>query len=331
METKRKKLYIVLPVFDDWEALELLVDEIISIPISLSIHLVVVDDCSKTINESIQRIIKSKCKQNQIDIEILRMSINRGNQFAIWIGLDYLQQKLRISDLIVVMDSDGEDNPQSIPHLLASHSMGIPTVAKRGKRNNSTFFKLWHFFYRLIFRYLTNKKLDFGNFSVIDATILRRLFANEKTRFMGYAGSLLSLSPEIRRVKVDKRPRLLGGSKTSVAKLIQWGLLQISPFADVVFSQALKLSVKFMALVFGVSIILLSLRITNLYVVPGWTSTILSIFLVSSVFLTILSSMFLSLFFLVSGIRTELEIYASPTNTSLTRARVFLDSDSSNA
>lgn len=328
MTNERQTVYLVLPVFNDFESLSHLVDSFIKLSNSFQIHLVVVDDCSSVIFAEIEQQIKFKCSQNGIKISIHKLSINRGNQFAIWIGLHSLRQTLKPNDRIVVMDSDGEDNPDSIPLLLNSHSMGTPTVAQRGKRSSSISFKIWHFFYKKIFNYFTQKNLDFGNFSVIDSEILEKLLSNEKTNYMGYPGSLLSTNFAIKRIRIDKLPRSHGRSRTNLSKLIQWGLLQMSPFTDAIFSQTLKFSIKFIVFTIAVSIFLVFLRLMNFFVVPGWTSLILFFAFISSVLITIFTSMILSLFFIISGMKVELRMYSQMHYQSLTHFKIFLDKDS---
>jgi hypothetical protein len=304
----KSKLFFVLPVYNDWNSLERLVSEISSLDFAFQLHFVVVDDCSSEFDKEIQNRIRMRCEVVDQHIEILRLTINRGNQFAIWVGLNHLYQSVNEKDLILVMDSDGEDDPRGIPKLLSAHRTGVPTVAKRGNRDNSLTFKLWHYAYKRIFKFFTGENLDFGNFSVIDRLILKQILADESSNYVGYVGGLLSSSAEIIRVPLDRGPRYHGKSKTSVHRLIQWGLLQVSPFTDAVFSQALKLSVKFTGTCLAASIVFLVLRVLEISVIPGWTSLFISLALAISFLLMIVTAMFLALFFILNTIRVELKL-----------------------
>ena len=64
-------------------------------------------------------------------------------------------------DQVIVIDCDGEDEPAAINELLKKREYEIVTV-KRGKRSESFFFKLSYVFYKLIFRFITGKTIDFG-------------------------------------------------------------------------------------------------------------------------------------------------------------------------
>jgi hypothetical protein len=303
----KPKLFLVLPVYNDWDSLERLVIEILSLDLTFQLHFVVVDDCSSEFDKEIQNRIRLRCEVVGEHIEVLRLAINRGNQFAIWVGLNHLCQTVNEEDLILIMDSDGEDDPEGIPKLLSAHLRGIPTVAKRRNRDNSLTFKLWHYAYKRIFKFFTGENLDFGNFSVIDRLILEKILADESSNYVGYVGGLLNSSAEIIRVPLNRGSRYHGKSKTSVHRLIQWGLLQVSPFTDAVFSQALKLSVKFTGTCLAASIVFLVLRVLEISVIPGWTSLFVSLALAISFLLMIVTAMLLALFFILNTIRVELK------------------------
>ena len=307
----KRRLFLVLPVYNDWISLERLISEILGLDSGFQLHFVIVDDCSSEFDKEIQNRIMMRCEKAGEYSEVLRLAINRGNQFAIWVGLNYLYQLVDEEDLILVMDSDGEDDPMGIPELLSTHRMGIPTVAKRGNRDNPLTFKLWHFVYMRIFKFFTGKTLDFGNFSIIDGLILERILADESSNYVGYVGGLLSSSSEITRVRLNRGLRYHGKSKTSVHRLIQWGLLQVSPFTDAIFSQALKLSVKFTGICLSASIVFLALRVMKISVIPGWTSLFVSLALAISFLLMIITAMFLAVFFILNTIRVELKLNES--------------------
>jgi glycosyltransferase involved in cell wall biosynthesis len=319
------KLFVVLPVYNDWNSLDRLVSEILSIDTDYEFHFIVVDDCSSDQEIDIQSKIRVRCENAGKRIEILKIAINRGNQFAIWVGLNYLHKRLSISDLILVMDSDGEDDPIGIPKLLAAHSAGIPTVAKRGNRANSISFKVWHFSYKRIFKFFTGKDIDFGNFSIIDGLILEKILGDEKSNYLGYVGGLLSASRNICRVQIDKSPRYHGESRTNVHRLVQWGLLQVSPFTDAIFSQALKLSIKFTGICLSASSFFLILRVFKISVIPGWTSLFVSLALAISFILMVITAMFLTLFFLLNAIRVELKLNEPVDPQYSDKVKKFLD------
>ena len=109
-------LTILVPVFNDWAAAELLVQRIDSVfgEHALSGHLLFIDDGSL---ESLPEQFPKTPPRNLQKIQRVELRTNLGHQRALCVGLVHLAQ----SDLtgpVVIMDADGEDAPSDIPRLL---------------------------------------------------------------------------------------------------------------------------------------------------------------------------------------------------------------------
>ena len=79
-------------------------------------------------------------------------------------------------DKIIVMDSDGEDNPSYIHKLIEKNTqIKSNIVAKRIKRKESFIFILFYSIYKLIFSILTGYNLNFGNFSIINFNFVQKI------------------------------------------------------------------------------------------------------------------------------------------------------------
>jgi len=103
------KISIVTPVYNDWESLTQLINEIISLSLKDKISIekiIVVNDAS--IIEPPEIILNNHL------ISIVNLSTNLGHQRSIAIGLCYCNNILRNTDFVIVMDSDGEDQPRDI-------------------------------------------------------------------------------------------------------------------------------------------------------------------------------------------------------------------------
>ncbi|WP_251274030.1 glycosyltransferase, partial [Enterobacter hormaechei] len=74
---------------------------------------------------------------------VIRLRRNVGHQRAIAIGLGYVAEHFDGNDIVVVMDSDGEDTPESITELVAGlESADVDVVvASRRSRVESLKFK----------------------------------------------------------------------------------------------------------------------------------------------------------------------------------------------
>ena len=108
---KLSGLTIVLtPVFNDLESLKILVNKIRSD--SNRIHFLIIDDCSTKDSITYSTVPFESCSA-----EIINLEKNLGHQGAISYGLNYINLNYSEYSNVVVMDSDGEDKPESIIEL----------------------------------------------------------------------------------------------------------------------------------------------------------------------------------------------------------------------
>ena len=109
-----KKIIILIPVYNDWESLMYLLEEInhnIKIFDNISFECLIINDAS-----TIQ--IPDLAKPNKFkSIEVLNMKENRGHARCIAFGIRYIFQNKKFDNLIL-MDGDGEDRPEEIKSLV---------------------------------------------------------------------------------------------------------------------------------------------------------------------------------------------------------------------
>ena len=108
------KITILIPVYNDWQSLTKLIDEIngLSIGPDFQISIVIVNDASNH-----DRQDEDKDFKNIHSIKILNMKINQGHARCIATGLKYIYEKEDF-DYIIPMDGDGEDRPEEIEKFL---------------------------------------------------------------------------------------------------------------------------------------------------------------------------------------------------------------------
>ena len=70
-------------------------------------------------------------------------------------------------DAAIVMDGDGEDRPVEIGTLLAVARQypGQIVLAERTERSETLRFRFGYFLYKLLFRAMTGRTINFGNYS----------------------------------------------------------------------------------------------------------------------------------------------------------------------
>ena len=266
-----KKCLIITPVYNDWVAFTRLVQEIeLAMPRQLyDIHILAVDDCSATGPEPVT------LDGSIASITVLRLALNLGHQRAIAIGLVEAESE-RDDELVAVMDSDGEDLPSELKRMIDSvdPSEERVVVAQRSKRSESFSFRLHYAIYVQIFRALTGHKIDFGNFSVLCRSHVRRLVHNANI-WNNYAATLIQTKMPIHRLATIRGKRYAGQSQMRFVSLITHGLGAISVFTDAVFIRILVASFA----LFGVSILVilavLVIRFSTGLAVPGWATNVL--------------------------------------------------------
>ena len=114
------------------------------------------------------------------------------------------------------MDADGEDAPSAIPQLLAHREYDIVNVV-RGKRQEGLLFKISYAIYKSIFRLITNKQMNFGNFCLISRKVLNSAIFHTFTHFAAF----LSKQRATRKFIIAERGKRLDG----ISKMNYKGLL----------------------------------------------------------------------------------------------------------
>ena len=109
-----KKFTFLIPVFNDWDSLGILlerIDQEIS-PFEDIFDVVVLNDGS-----AIKHSIKNKNFKKLNLIKILNLKRNLGSQRALAIGLKYLSDAGKETN-IILMDADGEDDPNLLKKII---------------------------------------------------------------------------------------------------------------------------------------------------------------------------------------------------------------------
>ena len=108
-----KKIIIILPLYNDWKSAKKLLEKIDRFfsKDRLNLNIIIVND-----NSSQKLNIKFKKFFNIKKIEIINLNKNLGSQKAIYIGLKKVKDET--NSIIIVMDSDGEDDPSKLKDLI---------------------------------------------------------------------------------------------------------------------------------------------------------------------------------------------------------------------
>ena len=225
------KFKILIPVYNDWQSVSELLDNIdhnIS-GIDHEISVVIVNDASNH-----DRKEEDKIFENIHSIKILNMRINQGHARCIATGLKYIYEKEDF-DYIIPMDGDGEDRPEEIKEFMNQihNSNGKPIVGKRVKRSEGLFFKLCYEFHKLITLTFTGKSIKFGNYTCLPKMTVEKMI-NDKATWNSFSGSLSKLEKDLFEIPSIRGDRYFGPSKMSFLNLITHSFSMISVFRKTV-------------------------------------------------------------------------------------------------
>ena len=221
------KVIILIPVYNDWQSVSKLLDEINNLSVSseFQISVIIVNDASNH-----DRPEENKNLENINSIKILNMKTNQGHARCIATGLKYINEKEDF-DYVIPMDGDGEDRPEEIIEFLnkIKISKNEPIVAERVKRSENLIFKICYQVHKLITLTFTGKYIKFGNFTCLPKTTVQKLI-NEKSTWNSYSGSLKKVENNLLSVPSTRGTRYFGPSKMSFYNLIKHSLSIISVF-----------------------------------------------------------------------------------------------------
>jgi hypothetical protein len=269
-----KNIAIVAPVLDDWDSFEALIGEISNLfaGSGLSIRIVAVDDGSTSRFDF--RGLQGLENGCLASVEVIRLVLNLGHQRAIAVGLCELAKRSDI-DAVVVMDSDGEDQPKDISLLLsAAHSHPAHTIlALRAERSESRKFRLGYRIYKSLFYLATGRAINFGNFSLLPMPCVERL-VHMPELWNNLAATIMRSRIPLYRVPTARGRRYRGRSKMNFVSLTAHGLSAISVYTDIVFVRVLIAGgIVAVATVLGMAFTI-AIKLATDLAIPGWTTTV---------------------------------------------------------
>ncbi len=172
-------------------------------------------------------------------VKVLSFSRNFGHQLAITAGADYAT-----GNAVIVIDSDLQDPPETIPLLIAEWQKGSDVVyAVREQREGEGWFKLTtaKWFYRLIQR-ITSVHIpaDTGDFRLMDrAAIDQMRQIREHHRFMRGLSAWVGFKQT--PVYYVRQPRYAGSTNYPLRKMVKLAWDAITSFSFVPLQMATSL------------------------------------------------------------------------------------------
>jgi glycosyltransferase involved in cell wall biosynthesis len=261
---------IIMPSFFEGAFLQKLVNEIRSELQEYSTQIVIVDDSGGR-DKALQEL-----QYSNDNLRVLINPFQMGSQKSICRGIALLIAEKIESNYVVIMDSDGEDRPVDIARLLHELKASSSDVvfAKRGKRHNSSIFKISLLFYKAIFFVLTGNKMDFSNFSAISMTWLKSVYESGAFRYL-YSSECRAICSNFSQVLCDRGNRHDRMGRTSYQSLLLFSSFQLIPWFPSITKRIaswLTVSIIILPLNLGVSLYLKYIGATQ----PNWVTILLT-------------------------------------------------------
>ena len=227
-----KSIYILISIYNDWESLKLLlkkINEEVEKMNSSKFNCLILNDASTIPMPEIK-------KPNNINsLEIINMKENKGHARCNAFGIKYLSKK-NDYDHLVIMDGDGEDQPEELVSLVntAIENKDKSVVAIRIKRSEGFIFKSMYEIHKFLTYFFTGRLIKFGNYSCLTKENVKHL-SEDKSLWSSYSGTLKKNFPNSLEVDSIRGKRYFGPSKMSLFNLILHSLSIIAVFKSVVF------------------------------------------------------------------------------------------------
>ena len=250
-----KKIIILIPVFNDWESLKKLLNEIeenVKNIKNILIECLVVNDAS-TIQQP--KMVKPKSFQS---LKILNMKKNKGHARCNAFGIRFIS-KNKDFDNLILMDGDGEDRPVELIKLI-NKSFQDPensVVAKRIKRSEGPFFQFLYLMHKITTLLFTGKKINFGNYSCLTKNDVEKL-SSKASLWSSYSGSVKKNISAFNEIDSIRGERYFGPSKMSLYKLIihSFSIIAVFKYQVLIRSILLILITGYLNTNFALSLIL---------------------------------------------------------------------------
>ena len=266
------KIKILIPVYNDWQSVFKLLENINSEVSNLDheFSVIIVNDASTESKPELSISV-----DNLNSIKIINMKENRGHARCNAAGLKHIYENEEF-DYVIPMDGDGEDRPEEIKQFVdnLNYHPDKPIVGERVKRSEGIFFKFCYFAHKIITSTFTGESIKYGNYSCLPKSIVEKLI-NEKATWSSFSGSLAKIAKDRATIPSERGIRYFGPSKMSFKNLIIHSLSIISVFKINVLIRSILFLLVYMFLIHqNISLVML----TPILLVAG---LITSVFIIS--------------------------------------------------
>jgi polyisoprenyl-phosphate glycosyltransferase len=267
-----KKLSIIIPVFNSAEGLQNFVENLISTVSKQfqDFEIIMVDDCSRDSSWSIIEKLSTIHK----NIKGIQLRKNAGQHNAIFSGLHYCE-----GDVIVTMDDDGQNSPDSVEKLILEINKGYDVCYANYKIKKHNFFRrCGSYINNLVATFLFKKpkNLVLTSFRCFKNDIKNEILKHQSS-FIYIDGLIFSITDNVSQTLVDHGERKFGKSNYTILKLIGLWLKMATGFSILPLRIASIFGIFLSIASFVITIWLVFFRSVSSGIPVGWTSLVVII------------------------------------------------------
>jgi len=242
------KIKILIPVYNDWQSIFKLLENINSETSKLEgkFSVTIVNDASTE-----DRPVLSSDLGNLKSVQIINMKKNKGHARCNAAGLKYINEKEDF-DYIIPMDGDGEDRPEELSLLIEKIKEYPNTVitADRVKRSEGFIFKFCYLVHKYLTLIFTGQTIKYGNYTCLPKSIVNEM-VNESSTWSSFSGSLAKIAKNKKSIPSERGTRYYGPSKMSFINLLKHSLSIIAVFKKTLFIRSIFFLIIYLFLVTG--------------------------------------------------------------------------------
>jgi len=250
-----KQFKILIPVYNDWQSVFKLLENINSEVSKLKdeFSVIIINDTSIESRPEL-----SVDLNNLKSVQIINMKENKGHARCNAVGLKYLNEKEDF-DYAIPMDGDGEDRPEELGLFIKKikdHPNKVIT-ANRVKRSEGFIFRFCYLIHKYLTYVFTGQAIKYGNFTCLPKSIVQQM-VNEPATWSSFSGSLAKTVKDKKFIPSERGVRYFGPSKMSFINLLKHSLSIIAVFKITLFIRSILFLIAYLFLMIGkISIITL--------------------------------------------------------------------------
>ena len=243
-----KKIKILIPLYNDWQSVFKLLENINSEVSTLNheFSVVIINDAS---TENRPEFLANL--ENLKSVQVINMKENRGHARCNAVGLKHINEKLDF-DYVIPMDGDGEDRPEELSlfiEKIKDYSDKVIT-ADRVKRSEGFIFKFCYLIHKYLTFVFTGQTIKFGNYACLPKFVVNKM-VNESATWSSFSGSLVKTVKDRKSIPSIRGTRYFGPSKMSFVNLLKHSLCIIAVFKTTLFIRSLLFLIVYIFLVAG--------------------------------------------------------------------------------